>query len=165
MSKTFTLVDAEKAFRRNYERLYKQAAKGQNARLIQILCDRKQIDGKEWWYMGDLNDRLADEIGMPEPEHVMDMTKEDMIRYLRPALWGAEHRLIHDELIPNPPLPPDGRRMEIMERNFDVALVKMIYKLLPEEPRKLTQGDLMIEIFDDPIAEADASGPDRCVSP
>lgn len=163
--RTFTMADAEKVFRRNYDMLYRQAAKGQNLRAFRVWYEGDMFDREELNALLELNEKLAAEIGTPEPAHVRGMTREDMIRYLRPTLWGAERRLLHYELIPKPALPPDGRREKILERNYDVALVSAIYELFPDEHRKLTPGDLMIEFFDDPTAEATASESGHRVSP
>lgn len=163
MSKSFTMADAENAMRLIYATQYKTAARAANTRMIAYWNERGTFSKKEAALLMQMNLELQKEIGTPEPAHVRKLDKEEIIRYLRPELWRAESYLLHENQIPKPMVPLAGRREKILERNYNMALVVAIYMLFPDEPRKVT--DFMIEAFDDPIAEAAASEPDRCVSP
>lgn len=165
MSKSFTMADAENWMRFIYITHYKTAGRAANAKMIAYWYERGTFSKKETALLMQMNLDLQKEIGTPEPSHVREMTKEDMIRYLRPELWRAERNILQENHIPKPMLPPDGRREKILERNYDVAIVKMIYELFPDEPRKLTRGDLMAEFFDDPTPGEAPAEPDPGVSP
>ena len=81
---------------------------------------------------------------MNEKENLRPMTEEEREGYLRRLLWAAQYRLMHL----TPKAPAEGTRLEMAlqvdGRNEDVALVKTLYELFPDEPRKLTEDDLMI---------------------
>ena len=80
---------------------------------------------------------------MNEKENLRPMTEEERKDYLRHLLWAAQHRLTH-----SPKYPHADTRLEMAlqvdSRNEDVALVKTLYELFPDERRKLTEDDLMI---------------------
>lgn len=81
---------------------------------------------------------------MEEKAKLRPMTEEERKAYLRHLLWAAQYRLMH--LTPN--TPTEGTRLEMAlqvdSRNEDVALVKTLYELFPDERRKLTEDDLLI---------------------
>ena len=166
MSKTFTVADAEDAIRRNYDRLYREAAKGQNMRMFRAWYEDGHVftDEELSALLYKIRKLEVENYGTPEPDHVRGLTRDEALILLHADLWAAERRLLQNP-IPKPPKPVEGRLSEIMARNYDVAFVSMLYELFPDEPRKLTHGDLMIEAYDDPIAEAAASGPVPDVSP
>jgi len=161
MSKTFTLADAEKEIRRTYERLYREAAKGQSMRMYRSWYEEDVFNREELNELLELIRRLADEIGTPEPEHLRQLRRGEMIKYLHADLWAAERRLLSYETIPKPPRHAIGREEEINRRNYDVALVRLIYEAFPDEPRKLTWADLLVEDYDAATLEATASEPVR----
>ena len=72
------------------------------------------------------------------------MTEEERNAYLRHLLWAAQYRLMHL----TPKAPDEGTRLEMAlqvdSRNEDVALVKTLYELFPDERRKLNEDDLLI---------------------
>lgn len=166
MGKKFTVADAEKAIMRNYDRLYRKAAVGQNMRMFRAWYEYDRLFTDE--ELSKLLDKIhrleVENYGTPEPAHVRGMTKEEALVLLHADLWAAERRLLLNP-IPKPAKPVNGRLARIMARNYDVAFVSMMYELFPDEPRKLTAGDLMIEDYDAAITEAAASEPVPDVSP
>lgn len=81
---------------------------------------------------------------MEKKANLRPMTEEERKAYLRHLLWAVQYRLMHL----TPKIPAEGTRLEMAlqvdGRNEDVALVKALYELFPDEPRKLTEDDLMI---------------------